>query len=74
MASKKHSSSNFDVIAVQIEYIQDAVIDIKKKLDNEYVTQDEFDPIKRIVYGLVSTVFFTVVGGVIALVIRTGNL
>lgn len=35
-----------------------------------YVTKDEFEPVKRIVYGLVSAILLAVLGGSLALVLR----
>lgn len=52
-----------------IQYIKVEVADIKKKLEGEYVTKTEFDPVKRIVFGLVGIVLTAVVGALVGLVL-----
>lgn len=58
------------VILTKVEYIETEVKEIKKKLESEYVTQDEFDPIRRVVYGMVGLVLLSVLGAIVALVLR----
>lgn len=65
----KLSGINIDVIANDISYIKRDVIEIKTRMENNYVTREEFEPIKKIVYGLVSLILVTVVVAVLALVI-----
>lgn len=67
MATTK--SINIDVIANDISYIKRDVTEIKDKIERSYVTREEFEPIKKIVYGLVALILITVVGAVLALVI-----
>ncbi len=50
--------------------IQASVGDILTALQRGYVTVAEFDPVKRIVYGLVGAVLLSVIGGILALVIK----
>ena len=40
-----------------------------EQVSKSYVTRGEFEPVQRIVYGLVGAVLLTVVGAVIALVV-----
>ncbi len=58
------------VILTKVNYIEAEVKDIRAKLEREYVTQDQFEPIRKVVYGLVSITLLSVVGAVIALVLR----
>lgn len=58
------------VILTKVNYIEVEVKDIRAKLEKEYVTQDQFEPIRNVVYGLVSITLLSVVGAVIALVLR----
>lgn len=53
-----------------VEYILKEVKEIKDLVSNHYVTKVEFDPIKKIVYGLVALVLTTVFVGILALVIK----
>ena len=62
---------NIDVIATKIEYIARDISDIRVKLEDNYVTRDEFAPIKQIVYGMVSVILLAVVGAIVALVLRS---
>lgn len=61
---------SLEVIANDISYIKRDVVDIKNSLEKEYVTQDQFDPIKKIVYGMVSVMLTTVVVGLLTLVLN----
>lgn len=49
--------------------------EIKKRLENAYVSRIEFDlrvgRLEKIVYGLVATVLVSVVGAIMALVLRS---
>lgn len=42
---------------------------INQKLDDLFVTKDEFNPVKNIVYGLVGLVLVAVAGALIRLII-----
>jgi hypothetical protein len=58
------------VIQKDLEYIKCSVEEIKGKLDKEYVTQDEFTPVKNIVYGIVGLILTSVVGALITLILK----
>jgi hypothetical protein len=58
------------VMANDMTYLKNAVDSIDKKISSGYVTKEEFDPIKRIVYGLISLVLVAVVGALLALVVK----
>lgn len=40
------------------------------EMKNNYVTKSEFNPIQKVVYGLVSTILITVIAGIMALLIK----
>lgn len=65
---------NFDkrlsAIEYQMGYLVRAVDDIKLNLKNDYVKRDEFLPIQKLMYGMVSIVLISVVGALIALVLK----
>ena len=42
---------------------------LNDKVDSRYVTHEEFEPIKRLVYGVVGLILVAVVGALLALVI-----
>ena len=58
-------------IDVKLEYIKKDIAEIKTKLDDHYVTSSEFEPIKKIVYGMVSLVLVTVFGALLALILTS---
>lgn len=58
------------VILNKVDYIQSEVRGIKVQLESEYVTKDRFQPVERIVYGLVSVILLAVLGALVALVIK----
>lgn len=61
--------TNLDVIANEMKHISEDVAEIKSTLRGSYVSKDEFEPIKKIVYGLVTLILVAVVGGLMGLVI-----
>jgi len=66
----KDNNNDISLIKRDIEYIQKDVKEIKEKLESRYVTKEEFDPIKRIVYGMVGVILLAVVGALVALVLK----
>lgn len=58
------------VLQTDITYIKEKLNGIDNKVSSHYVSKEEFEPIKKIVYGLVSLILIAVVGGVVGLVIR----
>jgi len=71
MTKTKDTSSEISaaVVAMDIKFIKDDIAEIKNKLDNQYVTQTEFRPVRQVVYGMVSIILITVAGALIALVV-----
>jgi hypothetical protein len=55
---------------VDLQYIKEDLRDIKERLDNKYVTVEAFDPIRRLVYGVVALMLTAIVVAVMALIIR----
>lgn len=57
------------VIQNDLTYIKEKMNAIDTKVSNNYVTKEEFEPIKKIVYGVVSLILVAVVGALVALVV-----
>ncbi len=55
-----------------MSYMKDKIDSIDTKVSNHYVTKEEFQPIKMVVYGLVGLILVAVVGALIALVVNSG--
>ena len=45
---------------------------IDHRLDEDFVTAEEFAPVKKVVYGLVGLILTAVMGGIVGLVIVKG--
>ena len=58
------------VISTKVDYISQAVGEIKHQLESEYITKAEFAPIQKIVYGMVGLILVGVIGALITLVLR----
>lgn len=67
---RKGEHTKIALMAQDISYIKDAVRDIKTEVESKYVTSDQFEPVKRIVYGLVAIILTMVMAGLMALVVR----
>lgn len=57
------------VISNDLIYIKEKMNAIDTKVSNNYVSKEEFEPIKKIVYGVVSLILVAVVGALVALVV-----
>lgn len=71
-ASKIAAATVAAVLASDIHHINSDIAEIKKSIDKMcdiYLTKVEFEPVKKVVYGLVSIILIAVVGGLLALVI-----
>jgi hypothetical protein len=70
LKEEEKNEVNIALIAKDIEYIKGDVKEIKDKMEKNYITREEFDPIKKIVYGIVTLVLSGVVVAILALVIK----
>lgn len=70
MKERSSNETNIAIIMNDIQYIKKDVADIKLQLHADYVTRSEFDPVKRVVYGLVSVILLPVVAAIVAIVLR----
>lgn len=57
------------VIQNDLTYIKEKLNAVDNKVSSHYVSKEEFEPIKKIVYGLVSLILVAVVGALVALVV-----
>ena len=63
-------------LSTQLDNLVDDVRELKKGLGDmksKFVTKEEFEPIKRLVYGAVGLILVAVVGALIALVVQSGG-
>ncbi len=57
------------VMQNDLTYIKEKLNAVDQKVSTHYVSKEEFEPIKKIVYGLVSLILIAVVGALVALVV-----
>ena len=68
--TEERRAISFEVIDTKLNFIMQSVKDIKQDLEKNYVTRMEFEPVKKVIYGLVGIILVAVVGAVIALVVK----
>lgn len=70
MASQNASDeTKLALLQNDITYIKEKLNAVDSKVSSSYVSKEEFDPIKKIVYGMVSLILIAVVGALVALVV-----
>lgn len=71
LSNYMRESENYDVgVGKDVEQIKKDITEIKLLITQNYVRREEFNPVQKIVYGLVSVILMGVMGALIALVIR----
>jgi cell division septum initiation protein DivIVA len=58
------------LFAQDMQYIKTDIKEIKDKLDNKYVTKEEFSIVRSLVFGLVALILTAFVGGLVFLVFK----
>ncbi len=53
-----------------IEYMKSEISEVKQLVTTQYVQKSDYEPVKRIVYGLVSIILTAVVVAIVALVLQ----
>lgn len=71
MTAKESQETKIALIAKDINYMKEKLDEVDGKLNAHYVTKEEFEPIKKVVYGLVSIILVAVVGAVVSLVVTS---
>lgn len=59
-----------EVLLTKITYIENDLKEVKEMLSSGYVTKQEFEPVKRIVYGVVSLILVGAIGAILALIYK----
>lgn len=70
MPEKYDLDTSVAVILSKVSRIESDIDKINNKLESSYVTQDEFEPVKKLVFGMVSIILVAVIGAIVALVIK----
>jgi hypothetical protein len=69
---KNNGNIKIAVVANDVEHIKKSVDRIEKRFDNldsQYVEKSEFEPVKKVVYGVVALILTAVIGALVGLVI-----
>lgn len=69
--AKQSDETKLAVMATELQYARNDITEIKDLLKTGYVSKEEHEPVKKIVYGLVGVVLIAVVGALMALVVRS---
>ena len=67
--SEKYENQGYRRAEVEILVRLERMDTQLKTIDSNHVRRDEFEPIQRLVYGLVSIVLVAVIGAIVALVV-----
>lgn len=60
-------------LAKDIEYIRAGVDELKAQMLARYVTKEEFEPVKKIVYALAGVILMAVVAALVGSVVTGGG-
>lgn len=71
-SSTRTESENTQIalMANDLGYVRKSIDVLTDKIDKNYVTKDEFEPIRKLVYGMVGLILVAVVGAVMTLILR----
>lgn len=70
MPTRDTSQTKIALIQQDISYMKDKLDGVDQKISTHYVSREEFEPIKKIVYGMVGLILTAVVGALISLVLK----
>ena len=65
------SNVKLAVIQNDLGYIKEKLNVLDQKVSTNYLTKEEFEPVQKIVYGLVSLILIAVVGALLTLIMNT---
>lgn len=70
MAARETQEVKIALIQQDISYMKDKLDSVDVKVSTHYVSREEFEPIKKIVYGVVGLILVAVVGALVSLVVK----
>lgn len=70
MTDSNGNRTKLAVIQNDITYIKEKLNSVDEKVSNHYVTKEEFDPVKKLVYSVVGIILIAVVGALTSLVVK----
>lgn len=69
MTSNQSDETKLAVMQTDLTYIKEKLNAVDTKVSTHYISKEEFEPIKKIVYGMVGLILVAVVGALVALVV-----
>lgn len=70
MANSEKDEIRLAVMGNDLKYIKKAVTTLDQKVSTHYVSREEFEPVKKVVYGMVALLLVAVVGAILKLAIK----
>lgn len=67
--SQQSDETKLAVMDTKLDILTEKVTSMDNKVSSHYVSKEEFEPIRKIVYGMVSLILIAVVGALVALVV-----
>lgn len=68
--TKNNDAVDLAVMAERIKNIQSMVADINSRLNSNYVTREEFQPVRNVTFGLVGLILTGVVVAILTMIIK----
>lgn len=68
--NRTNQETDIALIKQDISYMKDKLDGVDAKISTHYVSREEFEPIKKIVYGMVGLILVAVVGALVSLVVK----
>lgn len=56
-------------LQTEIKGLAADIKEIKKAMSSRFVTREEFEPVRKVVYGMVGIILMAVIGAMVALVL-----
>lgn len=66
--AKESTAEGLALMAKDIEYIRRDLTEIKGKMDKDYVSVDQFTPVRNIVYGMIGVLGLATMGALLKLI------
>lgn len=66
--AKESTTEGLALMAKDIEYIRRDLTEIKGKMDKDYVSVDQFTPVRNIVYGMIGVLGLATMGAILKLI------
>lgn len=73
MSNGEIAKSEVQRIEMKLDFIKSDIVEIKLRLDKFYVTQDQFTPVRNLVYGMVGVIMLSFIAGIASLIWRVAK-